>query len=61
MYVALWSMQFVIQNRCDAILSVLLIVGVNFLWYCWNSFSFMMVILLSSVICSRVVMFSSSS
>jgi hypothetical protein len=54
-------MQFVIQNRCDAILSVLLIVGVNFLWYCWNSFSFMMVILLSSVICSRVVMFSSSS
>jgi hypothetical protein len=51
----------VIQNRCEAILSVFLMVEVILLWYCWNSFLFMMVVLLGSVICSNVVMFSSSS
>jgi hypothetical protein len=53
--------QLVMQNRCDAIFSAFLMVGVVFLWYCWNSFSFMMVVLLGSVICSSVVMFNSSS
>jgi hypothetical protein len=55
------TVQFVIQNRCEAILSVFLMVEVILLWYCWNSFLFMMVVLLGSVICSNVVMFSSSS
>jgi hypothetical protein len=55
------STQLVVQNRCDAIFSAFLMVGVGFLWYCWNSFSFMMVVLLGSVICSSVVMFSSNS
>jgi hypothetical protein len=36
-------------------------VGIILLWYCWNSFSFMMVVLFGSVICSSVVMLSSSS
>jgi hypothetical protein len=51
----------VIQNRCHAILSAFLMVGVDFLWYCWNSFLFIMVVLFGSVSCSSVVMFSSSS
>jgi hypothetical protein len=55
------SRQLVMQNRCDAIFSAFLMVDVVFLWYCWNSFSFMMVVLLGSVICSSVVMFSSSN
>jgi hypothetical protein len=50
----------VVQNKWDAILSAFLMVRVIFLWYCWNSFSFMMVVLLGSVICSSVVMLSSS-
>jgi hypothetical protein len=53
--------QFVIQNRCEAILSAFLIVGVILLWYYWNSFLFMQVVLFGSVICSSVVMLSSSS
>jgi hypothetical protein len=28
-----------VQNKCDAILRAFLIVGVGFLWYCWNSLS----------------------
>jgi hypothetical protein len=55
------SVQFVLQKRCDASLSTFLMAGVIFEWYCLNSFSFMMFVLLGSVICSRVVMFSSSS
>jgi hypothetical protein len=55
------SVQFVLQKRCDASLSAFLMVGVIFVWYCLNSFSFMMFVLLGSVICSKVVMFSSSS
>jgi hypothetical protein len=55
------SVQFEVQNRCNAILSVFLMVGIILLWYCWNSFSFMMVVLFGSVICSSVVMLSSSS
>jgi hypothetical protein len=55
------SKQLVVQNRYDAILSTFLMVGVIFWWYCWNSFSFIMVVLLGSVICSSVVMFNSSS
>jgi hypothetical protein len=50
-----------VQNKCDAILSFFLMVGVILLWYCWNSFSFMMVFLFGSVISSSVVMLSSSS
>jgi hypothetical protein len=53
--------QFVVQNICDVILSTFLIVGVILLWYCLNSFSFMIVVLLGNVICSSVVMFSSRS
>jgi hypothetical protein len=53
--------QFVVQNRCDAILSVFLMVGVILLWYFLNSFSFMMVVLSGKVICSNVVMFSNNS
>jgi hypothetical protein len=55
------SKQLLVQNKYDAILSPFLMVGVIFLWYFWNSFSFMMVVLLGSVICSSVVMFSRSS
>jgi hypothetical protein len=55
------SVQFVVQNRCNAILSAFLMVGVILLWYFYNSFSFMMVVLFGNVICSNVVMFSSSS
>jgi hypothetical protein len=54
------SVQFMIKNRYDAILSAFIMVGVILLWYCWNSFLFMMVVLLSSVICFSVVMFRSS-
>jgi hypothetical protein len=51
----------VVQNRYDEILSAFLMVGVILLWYCLNSFSFMMVFLFSNVICFSVVMLSSSS
>jgi hypothetical protein len=51
--------QFVVQNRCDVILRAFLMVGVGFLWYCWNSFSFIKVVLFGRKIYSRVVMFSS--
>jgi divalent metal cation (Fe/Co/Zn/Cd) transporter len=64
MYVAWWldiSVQFVLQNRSDAILSIFLMVGVIFVWYCWKFFSIMMVVLLGSMICSSMVMFDSSS
>jgi hypothetical protein len=50
-----------VQNRCDAILRVFFIVGVGFLWYCWNSFSFIIVVLFGRVICSSVVMLNRSS
>jgi hypothetical protein len=53
--------QFVVQNRCDAILRACLMVGVGLLWYYWNSFSFIKVVLFGKVICSRVVMFTSSN
>jgi hypothetical protein len=53
--------QFVLQKRCDPILSAFLMVGVILVWYCLNSLSFMMLVLLGSVICYSVVMFSSSS
>ena len=51
--------QFVMQNIHSAILSVFLRVGVILLWYCLNSFSFI-IVLLGSVICSNVVMFNNS-
>jgi hypothetical protein len=54
------SRQLLVQNICDAILSAFLMVSVGFTWYCWNSFSFMIVVLLDSVICSSVVIFSSN-
>jgi hypothetical protein len=53
--------QFVLQKRCDAILSAFLMVGVILVWYHLNSLSFMMLVLLGSIICSSVVMFSSCS
>ena len=49
------------QNKCDAILRAFLIVGVGFLWYCWNSFSFIIVDLFGRVICSNIIMFNNSS
>jgi hypothetical protein len=55
------STQFVVQNRCDAILSAFLMVGVILLWYCLNSLLFMRVVLFGSVNCSSEVMFSSNS
>jgi hypothetical protein len=55
------SRQLVVQNRCEAILRAFLMVGVIFVWYILNSFSFMMVVLLGSVICSSVVMFRSNN
>jgi hypothetical protein len=36
-------------------------VDVGFLWYCWNSFLFIIVVLFGRVICSRIVMFNNSS
>jgi hypothetical protein len=53
--------QFVVQNRCDAILSAFLMVGEILLRYCRNSFSFMMVVMSGRVICYNVVMFSRRS
>jgi hypothetical protein len=38
-----------------------LIVGVGFLWYCWNSFSFIIVDQFGRVIFSSVVMLNSSN
>jgi hypothetical protein len=55
------SMHMEVQNRCDAILRAFLIVGVGFLWYCWNSFSFIIVDLFGRVICSSVVMLNRSN
>ena len=49
------------EKMCDAILSAFLMVGVILLWYFFNYFSFIKVVLLGSVNCSNVVMFSSSS
>jgi hypothetical protein len=46
---------------CDAILRAFFIVGEGFLWYCWNSFSFIIIVLLGRVIYSNVVMFSSNN
>jgi hypothetical protein len=55
------SVHVEVQNGCDAILRAFLIVGVGFLWYCWNSFSFIIVVLFGRVICSSVVMLSNRS
>jgi hypothetical protein len=55
------SVHMEVQNRCDAILRAFLIVGVGFLWYCWNSFSFIIVDQFGRVICSSVVMLNSSN
>jgi hypothetical protein len=53
--------QVKVQNKYDVFLRAFLIVGVGFLWYCWNSFLFIMVVLFAKVICLSMVMLSSSS